>query len=303
MRFNSWLNNSEDYPKRPTAFAISYRNIVRGWLYRQLADDKPLCFYAALTHMIKRYFMKVCWHHRKHHNRLDCLSKRYLLFAQSLCVLLSPLDAPKSSIYLLITQMQSVLFDCQWHCLLIFVYEANLFTLPQLHALSHLTNCLNILPTILSNCASFCRLQFQTEKSTFNLVTLCVSDIVFFAKLRRKHLKNGCRQRRDGGSHPHCESTPRCLRSIGYVSMKWFCLPFFLNCLYVDNVGVSMALDLPQIAVVGGQSAGKSSVLENFVGRDFLPRGSGIVTRRPLVLQLINSTMGIVAVCVAFVLY
>ena len=36
-----------------------------------------------------------------------------------------------------------------------------------------------------------------------------------------------------------------------------------------------------------GQSAGKSSVLENFVGRDFLPRGSGIVTRRPLVLKLI----------------
>lgn len=50
-----------------------------------------------------------------------------------------------------------------------------------------------------------------------------------------------------------------------------------------------MSLDLPQIAVVGGQSAGKSSVLENFVGRDFLPRGSGIVTRRPLILQLINS--------------
>ncbi|KAI4459823.1 dynamin [Holotrichia oblita] len=50
-----------------------------------------------------------------------------------------------------------------------------------------------------------------------------------------------------------------------------------------------MTLDLPQIAVVGGQSAGKSSVLENFVGRDFLPRGSGIVTRRPLILQLINS--------------
>jgi replication fork clamp-binding protein CrfC len=57
------------------------------------------------------------------------------------------------------------------------------------------------------------------------------------------------------------------------------------------QLGVSMSLDLPQIAVVGGQSAGKSSVLENFVGRDFLPRGSGIVTRRPLVLQLINSTM------------
>ncbi|XP_074599197.1 dynamin-1 shibire isoform X2 [Brevipalpus obovatus] len=55
------------------------------------------------------------------------------------------------------------------------------------------------------------------------------------------------------------------------------------------SLGVSFALDLPQIAVVGGQSAGKSSVLEGCVGRDFLPRGSGIVTRRPLILQLINS--------------
>ncbi|KAL9880413.1 dynamin-1 shibire isoform 4-T8 [Glossina fuscipes fuscipes] len=54
------------------------------------------------------------------------------------------------------------------------------------------------------------------------------------------------------------------------------------------QLGVHMQLDLPQIAVVGGQSAGKSSVLENFVGKDFLPRGSGIVTRRPLILQLIH---------------
>nr|XP_060619463.1 dynamin-2 isoform X3 [Anolis sagrei ordinatus] len=56
-----------------------------------------------------------------------------------------------------------------------------------------------------------------------------------------------------------------------------------------SSIGQSCHLDLPQIAVVGGQSAGKSSVLENFVGRDFLPRGSGIVTRRPLILQLIFS--------------
>uniref|UniRef100_A0A8C5C2D1 Interferon-induced GTP-binding protein Mx n=1 Tax=Gadus morhua TaxID=8049 RepID=A0A8C5C2D1_GADMO len=55
-----------------------------------------------------------------------------------------------------------------------------------------------------------------------------------------------------------------------------------------SSIGQNSDMDLPQIAVVGGQSAGKSSVLENFVGRDFLPRGSGIVTRRPLVLQLIN---------------
>jgi dynamin 1-like protein len=49
------------------------------------------------------------------------------------------------------------------------------------------------------------------------------------------------------------------------------------------------AVDLPQIVVVGSQSSGKSSVLETIVGRDFLPRGSGIVTRRPLVLQLIHT--------------
>lgn len=49
-------------------------------------------------------------------------------------------------------------------------------------------------------------------------------------------------------------------------------------------------IELPQIAVIGTQSTGKSSVLENIVGRDFLPRGSGIVTRRPLILQLVHIT-------------
>ncbi|CAI2360447.1 unnamed protein product [Moneuplotes crassus] len=42
------------------------------------------------------------------------------------------------------------------------------------------------------------------------------------------------------------------------------------------------------LMVVGSQSCGKSSVLESIVGKDFLPRGNGIVTRRPLVLQLYN---------------
>ncbi|XVE90809.1 hypothetical protein DITRI_Ditri20bG0106100 [Diplodiscus trichospermus] len=53
-----------------------------------------------------------------------------------------------------------------------------------------------------------------------------------------------------------------------------------------DNAFSSLWEALPSVAVVGGQSSGKSSVLESIVGRDFLPRGSGIVTRRPLVLQL-----------------
>ena len=48
-------------------------------------------------------------------------------------------------------------------------------------------------------------------------------------------------------------------------------------------------LELPQIAVVGSQSSGKSSVLEALVGRDFLPRGPEICTRRPLVLQLVHT--------------
>lgn len=53
-----------------------------------------------------------------------------------------------------------------------------------------------------------------------------------------------------------------------------------------NKLGKSSTIELPQIVVVGGQSTGKSSVLESIVGMDFLPRGSGIVTRCPLVLQL-----------------
>ena len=56
----------------------------------------------------------------------------------------------------------------------------------------------------------------------------------------------------------------------------------------VFNAVGADVMNLPQITVIGSQSSGKSSVLENIVGRDFLPRGTGIVTRRPLVLQLIN---------------
>ncbi|GAA5805746.1 hypothetical protein HPULCUR_011271 [Helicostylum pulchrum] len=54
------------------------------------------------------------------------------------------------------------------------------------------------------------------------------------------------------------------------------------------TIGGNESLDLPQIITVGEQSSGKSSVLEHIVQRDFLPRGSGIVTRRPLVLQLVT---------------
>ncbi|GAB2292046.1 Dynamin- protein 3A [Dionaea muscipula] len=55
------------------------------------------------------------------------------------------------------------------------------------------------------------------------------------------------------------------------------------------HLGKNPMFDLPQVAVVGSQSSGKSSVLEALVGRDFLPRGSDICTRRPLVLQLVQN--------------
>ncbi|XP_075458829.1 dynamin-1-like protein isoform X1 [Ascaphus truei] len=54
-----------------------------------------------------------------------------------------------------------------------------------------------------------------------------------------------------------------------------------------NTVGADV-MQLPQIVVVGTQSSGKSSVLESLVGQDLLPRGTGIVTRRPLILQLVH---------------
>jgi hypothetical protein len=54
------------------------------------------------------------------------------------------------------------------------------------------------------------------------------------------------------------------------------------------DVGLQKYINLPRIVVVGTQSGGKSSVLESIVGLDFLPRGDGVVTRRPLELRLVH---------------
>ncbi|RKP10469.1 P-loop containing nucleoside triphosphate hydrolase protein [Thamnocephalis sphaerospora] len=48
-------------------------------------------------------------------------------------------------------------------------------------------------------------------------------------------------------------------------------------------------LQLPSIVVIGSQSSGKSSVLEAIVGQEFLPKGSNMVTRRPIELTLIHT--------------
>ena len=39
------------------------------------------------------------------------------------------------------------------------------------------------------------------------------------------------------------------------------------------------SLDCPRIVVIGDQSVGKSSLIENIVGREFIPRGIGTTTR------------------------
>ncbi len=54
-------------------------------------------------------------------------------------------------------------------------------------------------------------------------------------------------------------------------------------------VGQSDALVLPSIVVIGSQSSGKSSVLEAVVGHEFLPKGSNMITRRPIELTLVNT--------------
>lgn len=57
----------------------------------------------------------------------------------------------------------------------------------------------------------------------------------------------------------------------------------------LQTVGQSNALVLPSIVVIGSQSSGKSSVLEAVVGHEFLPKGSNMITRRPIELTLVNT--------------
>ncbi|KAK8241836.1 P-loop containing nucleoside triphosphate hydrolase protein [Phyllosticta capitalensis] len=57
----------------------------------------------------------------------------------------------------------------------------------------------------------------------------------------------------------------------------------------LQTVGQSEQLNLPSIVVIGSQSSGKSSVLEAIVGHEFLPKGSNMVTRRPIELTLVNT--------------
>jgi ABC-type branched-subunit amino acid transport system ATPase component len=56
--------------------------------------------------------------------------------------------------------------------------------------------------------------------------------------------------------------------------LLWLQLRKFVNLVdELRDLGLQEHINLPRIAVLGTQSAGKSSVLESIVGLDFLPRG------------------------------
>lgn len=60
--------------------------------------------------------------------------------------------------------------------------------------------------------------------------------------------------------------------------------------LHLANISEELgsSFTYPKVAVVGNQSSGKSSVLEAIVGLPILPKGTDMVTRRPLELTLLR---------------
>ena len=74
---------------------------------------------------------------------------------------------------------------------------------------------------------------------------------------------------------------------------------FFKQLLKLTNLtkqlhesGLKENITLPRICVIGNQSSGKTSVLESIIGLDILPKGDGVVTRRPLELHLNHINAG-----------
>ena len=74
---------------------------------------------------------------------------------------------------------------------------------------------------------------------------------------------------------------------------------FFKQLLKLTNLtkqfhesGLKENINLPRICVIGNQSSGKTSVLESIIGLDILPKGDGVVTRRPLELHLNHINAG-----------
>ena len=54
----------------------------------------------------------------------------------------------------------------------------------------------------------------------------------------------------------------------------------------LQKLNLTKYITIPHICSIGTQSNGKSSILTNIIGLDILPKGDGVVTRRPLELRL-----------------
>ena len=60
----------------------------------------------------------------------------------------------------------------------------------------------------------------------------------------------------------------------------------------LSDCGINEYIKFPRIVSIGTPCSGKSSVLESILGFDFLPRGDGGVTRRPLEIKLCHTNYG-----------
>ena len=58
----------------------------------------------------------------------------------------------------------------------------------------------------------------------------------------------------------------------------------FINLL--KKLKLTEYINIPKIVSIGNQSNGKTSILTNIIGLDILPKGEGVVTRRPIELRL-----------------
>ncbi|RYG95612.1 hypothetical protein EON65_55710, partial [archaeon] len=66
-------------------------------------------------------------------------------------------------------------------------------------------------------------------------------------------------------------------------------------CDAINNLGDSVSLDtfmLPRVVVIGSESAGKSSLLENITKCAVFPRARGICTKMPIRLELTTAKSG-----------